>query len=88
MGNYKMEKALTLLNSTFKNGYYGIIGASFVIILLLISQGKTKNSVEINRNKMGKEHSHDTATVENNSFIEYSCTTFKEVHWSLKEFMG
>lgn len=29
---------------------------------------------------MGKEHSHDTTTVENNSFIEYSCTTFKEVH--------
>ena len=29
---------------------------------------------------MGKKHSHDTTTEENNSFIEYSCTTFKEVH--------
>lgn len=29
---------------------------------------------------MGKEHSHDTITVGNNSFIEYSCIVFKEVH--------
>lgn len=50
MGNYKMDKAFTLLNSTFKNGYYRIIGASSVTIFLLSSQGKTKNSVGINRN--------------------------------------
>lgn len=47
--------------------------SSFILILLsLIHKGKTKKSVEINRNKIGKEHSYDIATVEDNSFIEYS----------------
>lgn len=41
MGNYKMDKALILLNSQVQNGCYSIIEASFVIILLN-SQGKTK----------------------------------------------